>query len=73
MLFFKPHISFPLNFASPFSVMTQNSSEIFQLKHMLPDPILDLISVRLSDATHHNIKGAEATCVEIASEIKKML
>ena len=35
MLFFKPHVSFPLNFASPYSVMTQNSSEIFQLKHMV--------------------------------------
>ena len=35
MLFFKPHVNFPLNFASPFSVMTQNSSEIFHLKYML--------------------------------------
>ena len=51
--------------------MTQNSSEIFQLKRMLPDPIIDLISVRLSDATHRNIKSAEAICVEIASEMKK--
>ena len=33
MLFFKPQVSFPLNFASPFSVMTHNSSEIFWLKH----------------------------------------
>ena len=29
--FFKPQISFPLNFASPFSVMIHNSSEIFWL------------------------------------------
>ena len=27
--FFEPRVSFPLNFASPFSVMTHNSSEIF--------------------------------------------
>ena len=33
MLLFKAHVSFPLNFASPFSVMTDNSSEIFWLKH----------------------------------------
>ena len=32
MLFFKPHVSFPLKFASTFSVMTHNSSEIFLLK-----------------------------------------
>ena len=30
--FFKPRVSFLLNFASPFSVMTHNSSEIFQPK-----------------------------------------
>ena len=29
MSFFKPQVSFPLNFASPSSVMTKNSSEIF--------------------------------------------
>ena len=29
MSFFKPQINFPLNFASPFSVMIHNSSEIF--------------------------------------------
>ena len=33
MSFFKPQVSFLLNFASPFSVMTHNSCEIFQLKH----------------------------------------
>ena len=33
ILFFKPQISFPLNYSSPFSVMTHNSSETFQLKH----------------------------------------
>ena len=32
-LFFNPQDSFPLDFASPFSVMTNNSSEIFWLKH----------------------------------------
>ena len=31
----KAQVSFPLNFGSPFSVMTHNSYEIFQLKHML--------------------------------------
>ena len=44
MSFFKLRVSFPLNFASPFSVMTHNSpfsimtnnsSEIFQLKHYM--------------------------------------
>ena len=33
--FYKPQVSFPLNFALPFSVMTHNSSEIFQLKHFM--------------------------------------
>ena len=33
MSFFEPQVSFTLNFASPFSVMTHNSSEIFWLKH----------------------------------------
>ena len=33
LLFFKPQVSFLLNFASPFSVMTYNSSEMFLLKH----------------------------------------
>ena len=33
MSFFKPRVSFSLNFASPFSVMTHNSCEIFSLKH----------------------------------------
>ena len=33
--FFKPRVSFPLKFASPFSVMTHNSFEMFQLKDML--------------------------------------
>ena len=32
MLFFKPYVIFPLKFASTFSFMTHNSSEIFQLK-----------------------------------------
>ena len=32
MLIFEPHVSFPLKFASTFSFMTHNSSEIFQLK-----------------------------------------
>ena len=31
--YFKPQVSFHLSFESPFSVMTQNSSEIFWLKH----------------------------------------
>ena len=31
MSFLKPLVSFPLNFASPFSAMTHNSSEIFWL------------------------------------------
>ena len=30
MSFFKPRVSFQLNFATPFSVMTHNSSEIFK-------------------------------------------
>ena len=34
MSFFKPQISFPLNFTSPFSVMIHNSSEIFLMKYM---------------------------------------
>ena len=29
MSFFKPRVNFPLNFASPFSVITHNSYEIF--------------------------------------------
>ena len=33
--FFKPRVSFSLKFASPFSVMTHNSFEMFQLKDML--------------------------------------
>ena len=37
MSFFKPQVSFPLNFASPFSVMALNSSEIFLLKHYALD------------------------------------
>ena len=32
MSFFKPQVSFRLNFATPFSVITHNSSEIFLLK-----------------------------------------
>ena len=32
MSFFKPWVSFPLNFASPFSIMTHNFSEIFSWK-----------------------------------------
>ena len=35
MSFFKPQVSFPLNFISPFSVMTHNSSEILYLKHYM--------------------------------------
>ena len=35
MSFFKPQISFTLNFPSPFSVTTHNSSEIFLLKHYI--------------------------------------
>ena len=35
MSFFKLQVSFPLNFAPPFSVMTHNSGEIFQLKHYM--------------------------------------
>ena len=35
MSFFKPRVSFPLKFASPFSAMIHNSSEIFLLKHYL--------------------------------------
>ena len=35
MSFFKPRVSFPLNFTSPFSVMAHNSHEIFQLKHYM--------------------------------------
>ena len=35
MSFFKPQVSFPLNFAPPFSVMAHNSSEMFQLKHYM--------------------------------------
>ena len=35
MSFYKPRVSFTLNFASPFSVMTHNSSETFWLKHMI--------------------------------------
>ena len=34
MSFFKPQVGFHLNFALPFSVMTHNPSEIFQLKHI---------------------------------------
>ena len=33
--FFKLQVSFPLHFASPFSVMTHNFSEIYQLKHYM--------------------------------------
>ena len=33
MPFFQPQASFPLNFASSFSVMTNNSPEMFQVKH----------------------------------------
>ena len=32
---YKPWVGFSLNFALPFSVMTHNSSEIFQLKHYM--------------------------------------
>ena len=35
MSLFKPQVNFPLTFASPFSVMTHNSSEIFWLKHYM--------------------------------------
>ena len=35
MSFFKPEVSFPLNFASPFRDMTHNSSEIIWLKHYM--------------------------------------
>ena len=35
MSFFKPRVSFPLNFASPFGAITDNSSEIFYLKHYM--------------------------------------
>ena len=33
--FLKPQVSFSLNFASPFSVIIQNPSEIFWLKHYI--------------------------------------
>ena len=33
--FFKSQVNFYLDFAIPFSVMTHNSSEIFQLKHYM--------------------------------------
>ena len=33
MPFFQPQASFPLDFASSFSVMTHNSPEMFQVKH----------------------------------------
>ena len=33
--FFRPQVSFPLNFESPFSVITHNSYEIFKLKHFM--------------------------------------
>ena len=35
MSFFNPQVSFCLNFATPFSVMTHNSSEIFKLKQYI--------------------------------------
>ena len=35
MSFFKPRVSFSLNFASPFSAMTHNSYKIFWLKHYM--------------------------------------
>ena len=35
MSFFKLRVSFPLNFASPYSVMTHNSSNIFYLKYYM--------------------------------------
>ena len=35
MSFFKTRVSFPLNYASSFSVMKHNSYEIFQLKHFM--------------------------------------
>ena len=35
MSFFNPQVSFRLNFATPFSVMTHNSSESFQLKQYM--------------------------------------
>ena len=35
MSFFKPRVSFPLNFALLFCVMTHNSSEFFYLKHYM--------------------------------------
>ena len=35
VLFLKPRVSFPLNFASPFSVMIHNSYEIFWLKYYM--------------------------------------
>ena len=35
MSFFKPRVSFSLNFASPFSVMTQHSSKTLKLKHYM--------------------------------------
>ena len=35
MSFFNPQVSFPLNFATPFSVMAHNSSESFQLKQYM--------------------------------------
>ena len=35
MIFFKSRVSFPLNFASSFSVMTHNSSEVLWLKYYM--------------------------------------
>ena len=35
MSFFKPQVSFPLNFASPFSFMAHNPSETFKLKRYM--------------------------------------
>ena len=37
MSFFRPRVSFHLNFASPFNVKTHNSSDIFWLKHYALD------------------------------------
>ena len=34
-LFFIPRVTFPLNFASSFSVMTQSSFEVFWLEHYM--------------------------------------
>ena len=60
MSFFKPSVSFSLNIALPFSVMTHNSSVTFSLKHFIP-------------CTENSLKVQSAKCSGEVNQIPQVI